>query len=106
MVVRNLGPATARSVVLAEHTRALQGTIVSVRTSKGSCRSGPPRYCVLGNLRSGRRAVITVVALPDRLGRLPNAVAVHSGTEQRTNRGKVARAAIVVVPRVVPRFTG
>jgi hypothetical protein len=106
VVVRNLGPATARSVVLAEHLRPVRGRVVAARTSKGSCRAGPPRYCALGNLRAGRRAVITVEVLPSRLGRIPNVVAIHSGTEQRTNRGKIARAAVVVVPRQSPRFTG
>jgi hypothetical protein len=105
VVVRNLGPATARAVAVAEHGRA-QASIVRARTSEGSCRSGPPRFCSLGNLRSGQRAVITVVAEPSRLGRLPNVVAVHTSTPQRTRRGKIARAAIVVVPPQVPRFTG
>ena len=106
VVVSNRGPATARSVVIAEHGRAVQAAIVRGRTSKGRCHSRPPRYCSLGNLRSGQRAVITVVAQPFRLGRLPNVVAVHTGTPQRTRRGKIARAAVVVVPRPVPRFTG
>jgi hypothetical protein len=44
--------------------------------------------------------------LPNRLGRVPNVVAVHTGTPQRTRRGKIARASVVVVPRPVPRFTG
>ena len=105
VVVRNLGPATARSVVLAEHGAA-QASIVRGRASKGSCRTRPPRFCSLGNLRSGQRVVITIVAVPRRLGRLGNVVAVHTGTPQRTRRGKVARAAVVVVPRPVPRFTG
>jgi hypothetical protein len=105
VVVRNRGPATARSVVVAEHGAA-QASIVRARTSKGSCRAGPPRFCSLGNLRPGGRVVITVVAQPSRLGRLPNVVAVHTGTPQRTRRGKVARAAVVVVPPQVPRFTG
>ena len=106
IVVRNRGPATARSVVVAEHGRAAQAAIVRGRTSKGSCRAQPPRFCSLGSLRSGQRAVITVVVLPRRLGRIPNVVAVHSGTPQRTRRGKIARAAVVVVPPPVPRFTG
>jgi hypothetical protein len=105
VVVRNRGRATARSVVIAEHGRAA-ATIVRARTSKGTCRQGPPRFCSLGNLRRGQRAVITVVALPNRLGRVPNVVAVHTGTPQRTRRGKIARASVVVVPRPVPRFTG
>ena len=106
VVVRNRGPATARSVVLAEHMRPARATIVRARTSKGSCRAGPPRYCSLGNLRAGQRAVVTVMAAPKRLGRLPNVVAVHTGTPQRTRRGKIARAAVVVVPQQLPRFTG
>jgi hypothetical protein len=105
VVVRNRGPATARSVVIAEHGAA-RASILRARTSKGSCRAGPPRFCSLGNLRSGRRVVITVLAVPQRLGRLRNVVAVHTATAQRTRRGKVARAAVVVVPSQVPRFTG
>ena len=106
IVVRNRGPATARSVVVAEHGRAVQATFVRGHTTKGTCRARPPRFCSLGNLRPGRHVVITVVAMPRRLGRLPNVVAVHTGTPQRTRRGKIARAAVVVVPRPIPRFTG
>ena len=43
---------------------------------------------------------------PRRTGRFPNVVAVHTGSRQRTNRGKVARAALTVVPAALPRFTG
>lgn len=106
VVVRNRGPATARSVVLAEHGRPAHATFLRGRTSKGSCRARPPRFCSLGNLRPGRRVVITVVAVPRRLGRVKNVVAVHTGTPQRTRRGKIARAAVVVVPSQAPRFTG
>ena len=43
---------------------------------------------------------------PTRTGRFPNVVAVHTGSRQRTNRRKVARAALTVVPAALPRFTG
>ena len=106
VVVRNLGPDTARAVTVVERTRASRGAILSARASQGRCYARPSRHCSLGRLRAGERAVVTVRARADRLGRLPNIVAVNTGTRQRTRRGKVARATAVVVPRPLPRFTG
>jgi hypothetical protein len=106
VVVRNRGPGVARHVTLAEVTRARPGVIVGARASQGRCVGGTPRHCNIGRLRAGERAVVTVRARPARLGRLLNVVAVNTGTRQRTRRGKVARAAVVVIPRQVPRFTG
>ncbi len=106
VVVRNRGPAAARAVTVVERTRAPRGAIISARSSRGSCFSGHPRYCAIGRLAAGGRAVITVRARTTQLGRIRNVVAVNTGTQQRTRRGKVARADIVVIPAPVPRFTG
>jgi hypothetical protein len=106
VVVRNLGPGPARQVTVVERTRASRGVILSARTSQGRCFERPPRHCSLGRLRAGARAEVTVRARPDRLGRIRNVVAVNTGTRQRTRRGKVAIADVVVVPPLLPRFTG
>jgi len=105
VVVRNLGPNAARAVTLTEPipgtTRALK-----VHTTKGHCTGKRPRHCVIGTLRSGQRAVVTVRVRPHRTGRFRNVVAVNTGSTQRTNRGKRASASIVVLPAARPRFTG
>ena len=106
VVVRNLGPATARAVSVQEQSRSPARGNLSLRTTKGTCRGTPPRHCSVGNLRAGQRATITVTVRPRRTGRFPNVVAVHTSSRQRTNRRKVARAALTVVPAALPRFTG
>ena len=105
VVVRNLGPSAARSVTLTEPVSSTSRA-VKLQTTKGRCRGRPPRFCVIGRLRSGQRATVTVRLKPRRTGRLRNVVAVNTSTRQRTNRGKRARASLVVVPRATPRFTG
>ena len=107
VVVRNLGPATARAVSLQEQGRSPARGHLSLRTTKGTL----PRHSAAPLPRSatcaaGQRATITVTVRPRRTGRFPNVVAVHTGSRQRTNRGKVARAALTVVPAALPRFTG
>jgi hypothetical protein len=106
VVVRNLGPATARAVSVQEQGRSPARGTIKLHTTKGTCHRTPPRFCNVGNLRPGQRATITVTVRPTRTGRFPNIVAVHTGTRQRTSRGKRARAALTVVPAASPRFTG
>ena len=106
VVVRNLGPATARAVSVQEQGRSAARGTIKLHTTKGTCHGSPPRFCNVGNLRPGQRATITVTVRPTRTGRFPNIVAVHTGTRQRTSRGKRARAALTVVPSSSPRFTG
>jgi hypothetical protein len=106
VVVRNRGPATAKSVVVQEQGRSAARGALKLRTSKGSCHRSPPRFCKVGNLKRGQHATITVTVRPTRTGRFPNVVAVHTSTRQRTSRRKRARAALTVVPAASPRFTG
>lgn len=106
VVVRNLGPATARAVSVQEQGRSPARGTIKLHTTKGTCHRSPPRFCNVGNLRPGQRATITVTVRPTRTGRFPNIVAVHTGTRQRTSRGKRARAGLTVVPAASPRFTG
>lgn len=105
VVVRNLGPSAARAVTVAE---AIPSTsrAVKLQVSQGRCRERPPRFCVVGRLKSGQQATVTVRVRPRRTGRVRNVVAVNTATRQRTNRGKRARAVLVVLPRARPRFTG
>ena len=105
VTVRNLGPVTARAVTLVERSRVARATL-KLHPSQGRCRGTPPRFCVIGRLRPGQRATVTVRARPRRVGRINNVVVVNSITRQRTSRGKRASATAVVVPRAAPRFTG
>jgi hypothetical protein len=103
VVVRNRGPAAAEQVTVGERTRATRRNL-RLRTSKGRCRNGVPRYCVIGRLTSGKRAVLKVRLRTTRPGRFLNTVAVNTATPQRTLRNKRARARLTVAAR--PRFTG
>ena len=105
VTVRNLGPVDARAVTVVERSRVGRSAL-RLHPSQGRCRNRPPRFCVIGRLRPGQRATVTVRARPSRTGRIRNVVAVNSITRQRTNRGKRASATVVVLPAAVPRFTG
>jgi hypothetical protein len=105
VTVRNLGPVDARAVTLVERSRVGRAAL-KLHPSRGRCRGTPPRFCVIGRLKPGQRATVTVTARPHRLGRIHNVVAVNSITRQRTTRGKRASATAVVVPAAAPRFTG
>ena len=103
VVVRNRGPATARQVTIGEGVVATRRDL-RLRASRGSCREQLPRYCVIGRLAAGERAVIRVTVRTRRPGRFLNSVAVNTATPQRTTRNKSARARLTV--RAIPRFTG
>jgi len=105
VTVRNLGPVDARAVTLVERSRVGRANL-KLHPSRGRCRGKPPRFCVIGRLKPGQRATVTVTARPRRLGRIHNVVVVNSITRQRTARGKRASATAVVVPAAAPRFTG
>jgi large repetitive protein len=105
VTVRNLGPVDARAVTLVERSRVGRAAL-KLHPSRGRCRGTPPRFCVIGRLKPGQRATVTVTARPRHLGRIHNVVAVNSITRQRTTRGKRASATAVVVPAAAPRFTG
>ena len=105
VTVRNLGPVDARAVTLVERSRVGRANL-KLHPSRGRCRGKPPRFCVIGRLKPGQRATVTVTARPRRLGRIHNVVVVNSITRQRTTRGKRASATAVVVPAAAPRFTG
>jgi hypothetical protein len=105
IVVRNQGPDPAEGVTVYERRTPVRRAL-PVRSNKGSCRSRPPRYCNLGTLDPGERAVIRVAVRAERVGRFTNIVAVNTATAQTSRRGKRASARAVVVARPRPRFTG
>jgi uncharacterized repeat protein (TIGR01451 family) len=102
--VTNRGPATARNVVLAE-ARGDGQAIISASPARYNCstkRKLPS--CLIGTLRSGQTATISVLARPLSAGLGPNRAVVLSSTAERTLRNNVARAAVLVRPSA--RFTG
>ena len=106
VVVRNRGPAAARAVTLVEATRARPARHPQRPDEPWRLPRRAPRYCVARPPGARRARRHHRAGAPRRLGRLRNIVAVNTGTQQRTRRGKVARASVAVVPAQLPRFTG
>ncbi len=102
--VTNRGPATAHNVVLAEQ-RGNRQAIVSASPARYRCsKNRKLPSCLIGTLRSGQTATITVVTRPRVAGLRPNRAVVVSSTVERTLRDNVARAAVFVRPPA--NFTG
>jgi hypothetical protein len=97
VVVRNRGPAVAQQVYVAEQTRIIRAKILSIHTSKGTCRIGPRPTCSLGNLKKGARVVITARVVPRHVSSgFVNHVAVGSATDDSNLANNVAQATLRV----------
>ena len=59
IVIVNRGPDPAEAVTVFERSTPVQRRL-PIRTSAGSCRRSPPRYCNVGTLQPGARAVVRV----------------------------------------------
>jgi hypothetical protein len=104
VTIKNRGPATARNITLVEQ----------VGDRKALLAATPKRYrcsthrrlpgCLIGTLRAGQTARVTVYVKPRFTGRRPNRAVVNTSTAERSRRNNVSRAFILVRPR--PRFTG
>jgi Domain of unknown function DUF11 len=105
ITVVNRGPDAAEGVTLFERQTPVQRAL-PLRTRDGMCRNRPPRFCSLGTLRPGGRAIVRVNVRTRNIGRFVNVVAVNSATAQRSPRGKSARARVDVTAPPRPRFTG
>jgi uncharacterized repeat protein (TIGR01451 family) len=77
IVVRNNGPDAAPAVKITD-TFGLSSTVVSVKTTAGSCAKGSPLTCSLGTIQPGPHVTIAVVAYPRTSGTLRNAVSTTS----------------------------
>ncbi len=106
ITVTNRGPDPAEQVTLSEPGVSPRSGALPLRPSTGTCRNRPPRFCRFGTLQPGQRVTLRVRVTTARIGRFVNRVAVNSSTQQRTRRGKRARASIIVRPLAPPSFTG
>ena len=106
ITVTNRGPDPAEQVTLSEPGTSPRSGALPLRPSTGTCRNRPPRFCRFGTLQPGERVTLRVRVKTARTGRFVNRVAVNSATQQRTRRGKRARASIIVRPLAPPSFTG
>jgi len=106
ITVTNRGPDPAEQVTLSEPGTSPRSGALPLRPSTGTCRNRPPRFCRFGTLQPGQRVTLRVRVRTARTGRFVNRVAVNSATQQRTRRGKRARASIIVRPLAPPSFTG
>jgi len=79
--VKNLGPADAKGVTLAD-TMPSHVAFKAVRTTQGSCTSptakNPKLTCSLGDLASGATATVTITVVPAAKGTVTNTVTVAS----------------------------
>jgi Domain of unknown function DUF11 len=104
--VVNRGPGVAYDVVGTE-VRAPRQAGLSLRASKGRCRTSPrPVRCVVGRLRPGERATITVVQRTRIPGRVRNSVAVVSSTDDPNLANNRATATLTSRVPTPPRVTG
>ena len=102
--VTNRGPATARNVVVAEQRGDRQAIIAATPARYRCSTERRLPSCLIGTLRRGQTATISVLARPRAAGIQPNRGVVVSATAETTLRNNVARAAVFVRPP--PRFTG
>ena len=102
--VTNRGPATARNVVLAEQRGDRQAIIAATPARYRCSTKHRLPSCLIGTLRQGQTATISVLARPRAAGIQSNRGVVVSATAETTLRNNVARAAVFVRPP--PRFTG
>lgn len=82
VVVANKGPDAAPNARLTD-TLNVPGTVVSVRTTQGTCTRRLPIDCELGTIAAGSRATVTVVIKHREAGRNQRnaASAVAEGTD-------------------------
>jgi uncharacterized repeat protein (TIGR01451 family) len=77
IVVRNNGPAAAQNATLSDTFNG-QATLVSVRSTQGSCARRMPITCELGTIAAGESVTVTVVLRPRDLGRARNAASANA----------------------------
>ena len=77
-----------------------------LRATRGRCRLGPPRLCVIGTLAAGATATVRVTARARRAGRFRNVVAANTAARVRSLRRMAAAATVRVLERRGGRFTG
>jgi uncharacterized repeat protein (TIGR01451 family) len=77
VVVRNNGPGAAPEAKLTD-TFNNRATVVSVRTTQGTCTRELPITCELGRIESGASVTVTMVIVPLESGRQRNAASATS----------------------------
>jgi uncharacterized repeat protein (TIGR01451 family) len=85
VTVRNNGPDTAPNVELTDTINA-PVTVVSVRTTQGSCERRIPMRCELGTIAAGDSVRITIVAKHRQAGRRQRQAASATGDGTDTNQ--------------------
>lgn len=102
LTVTNNGPGTAPGVAITD-TPSLTLTVLSVKASQGSCKTGPPITCTLGALVAGASAKVTIVAQPKSTGTEANSASVTSEARDpkpdnnvSTARTTITRAALLL----------
>jgi uncharacterized repeat protein (TIGR01451 family) len=84
LTVTNNGPQPAGDVRVSDAAR-LPMRIQSVRASQGSCQTGKPIRCQLGNLAGHAHATIRITAVPTVTGSQVNAATVTTGSWDTTS---------------------
>jgi uncharacterized repeat protein (TIGR01451 family) len=107
ITVKNLGPATARDVVVDDEMKG-DFRFVSAQPSQGRCNQRLPLHCELGSILNGRRATIRVVVIPRRTGVYPNRAVAGLANPDPSFGGDSAHAKVRVHARRKrrPKVTG
>ena len=101
MVVKNNGPDTDTSVVVADPMPA-GNTFVSATTSRGTCTGGAILNCSIGTMIADEQVTITLITTPSTAGAQTNTVTVAGDRTETNDSNNTASATVQVTPQTFP----
>ncbi|MDA0139021.1 DUF11 domain-containing protein [Solirubrobacter deserti] len=104
VVVRNNGPGAAPAAEVTD-TLNSPATLVSARTTQGTCTQQLPVSCQLGRIEPGKSVTVTMIIAPLKSGRVRNAASATSCCGTDSTPGNNMDTADVDVQKVPLRLT-
>jgi uncharacterized repeat protein (TIGR01451 family) len=103
LTVTNAGPAAAPNVQVLD-SRSASATLVSAKSSQGSCVGSQTVSCSLGHLANGAKATVTIVVKPTTGGVVINdAFVFGAGTLDPKGSNNAARATTTAASPSAPK---
>lgn len=97
LTIKNKGAATAQAVTFTDPLPS-SVTLVSVNSTQGTCSTGNPVTCNMGDLAANAVATVTIVVRPNAEGQLSNLATVSAANSQSVQ----ASASSTVTPPAGP----